>query len=362
MAITPFSSFISILLLSLVVVASATGYDYAPKSDGYSPKSEVEKPNTNGYGVDLKLDVEMPKSNNYGPGYIPKPEVEKSKTNGYGYAPKPKVEKPKTNGYGYTPKLEVEKPKTNDYEYAPKLDVEKPKTNGYGDAPEPKVEKPKTNGYGDALKPEVEKPKTNGYEYVLKPEVEKLKKNSYEYTTKLEAEKPKTDGYGDAPKPKIEKLKTKGYGYAPKSELEKSKTLAKLLLCTTGIQGLIYCKSGAKLIPLEGALARITCLAKDKNGYESAPFSVLSHPTDAKGYFLATVSPSELKDACKLTECKAFLEKSPLESCNVPTDVNNGIRGASLSPYHLLEDKNMKLSSVGPFVYTPKPKPVSNGY
>ena len=100
----------------------------------------------------------------------------------------------------------------------------------------------------------------------------------------------------------------------------------------------------------------------DKNGYESAPFSVLSPPTDAKGYFLTIVSPSELEDAWKLTECKAFLEKSPLETCNVPTDVNNGIRGASLSPYHLLEDKNMKLSSVGPFVYTPKPKPVSNGY
>ncbi|PSR94740.1 Proline-rich protein [Actinidia chinensis var. chinensis] len=326
MAITHFSSFISILLLSLVVVASATGYDYAPKSDGYSPKSEVEKPNTNGYGVDL-----MPKSNNYDSGYIPKLEVEKPKTNGYGYAPpKPKVEKSKTNGYGYAPKLEVEKPKTN--------------------------------GYEDASKLEVEKPKANGYEYVLKPEVEKPKKNGYEYAPKLKVEKPKTDGYGDAPKPKVEKLKTEDYRYAPKPELEKSKTLAKLLPYTIGIQGLIYCKSGPKLIPLEGALARITCLAKDKNGYESAPFSVLSHSTDAKGYFLATVSPSELEDACKLTECKAFLEKSPLESCSVPTDVNNGISGASLSPYHLLEDKNMKLSSVGPFVYTPTPKPVSNGY
>ncbi|GFZ13753.1 hypothetical protein Acr_23g0021380 [Actinidia rufa] len=355
MAITHFSSFISILLLSLVAVASATGYDYAPKPDGYSPKSEVEKPNTNGYGVDLKLDVEMPKSNNYGPGYIPKSEVEKSKTIDYGYAPKPKVEKFKTNVYGYTPKLEVEKPKTNDYEYAPKLEV-------YEYAPKLEVEKPKTNGYGDAPEPKVEKPKTNGYEDASKPEVEKPKEIGYEYTTKLELEKPKTDAYGDAPKPKVEMLKTEGYGYAPKPELEKSKTLAKLLPCTTDIQGLIYCKSGPKLIPLEGALARITCLAKDKNGYESAPFSVLSHPTDAKGYFLATLSPSELEDAWKLTECKAFLEKSPLESCNVPTDMNNGIGGASLSPYRLLEDKNMKLSSVGPFVYTPKPKSVSNGY
>ena len=84
-----------------------------------------------------------------------------------------------------------------------------------------------------------------------------------------------------------------------------------------------------------GALARITCLAVDMNGYESAPFSVLSHPTDAKGYFFATMSPSELEDAWKLTECKAFLKKSPEETCNVPTDVNNGMSGALLSSFHL---------------------------
>ncbi|GFS35634.1 hypothetical protein Acr_00g0041140 [Actinidia rufa] len=358
-----------------MVVTSATGYEYAPKLDRYSPKLEVEKPNTNGYGDALKSKVEKSKTN----------EVEKPKTNGYGDAPKPKVEKPNTNSYGDVPKLEVEKSKTNDYEYALKPEVEKPKTYSYGDASKPKVEKSKTNGYGNGPKPEVEKIKASGYAYVPKSEVEKLKKNGSGYTPKSEVGKPKTEGYGYAPKPEVENLKTNGYGYVPKPILEKPKDARKVAplhhwhsRANLFSGGRTYCCqcAGIRLrrqvwsTPREakgednlaGALAKITCLAMDKNGYESAPFSVLSPPTDAKGYFLTTVSPSELEDAWKLTKCKAFLEKSPLDSCNVPTDMNNGIRGAFLSSFRLLEDKNMKLSSVGPFIYTPEPKPISNGY
>ncbi|CAL5423453.1 unnamed protein product [Camellia sinensis] len=171
-------------------------------------------------------------------------------------------------------------------------------------------------------------------------------------------EKPKTGGYEFVPKPQLDKPKTNGYGYASKRELEKPMTQGKLLPCITGIQGLIYCKSGPKLIPLEGALARITCQAVNKNGYESAPFSVLSHPTNSEGYFSTTVSPYELEDAWKLTECKVLLEKSPLETCKVPADVNKGISGAPLSSFRLLKDENIKLYSVGPFFYTSEPKPV----
>lgn len=111
-----------------------------------------------------------------------------------------------------------------------------------------------------------------------------------------------------------------------------------------------------------GAVARITCLSVDQNGYESAPFSVLSCPSDAKGFFFATLSSSEIKeDAWKLNKCKAFLETSPLESCKVATDVNKGKSGALLSSYKLR--KNMKLYSLPPFVYTcSEPKPISKGY
>ncbi|XWS31757.1 hypothetical protein CRYUN_Cryun23aG0103400 [Craigia yunnanensis] len=113
-----------------------------------------------------------------------------------------------------------------------------------------------------------------------------------------------------------------------------------------------------------GALARITCLSVDENGYEK-PHSVCSRETDAKGYFFATLSPLGLDDndqLTKLTDCKAFLESSPLEKCNVPVDVNNGISGALLSDFRVLEHKRVKLYSVGPFFFSSEPNSVPNGH
>ncbi|XP_059664312.1 protein SEED AND ROOT HAIR PROTECTIVE PROTEIN-like [Cornus florida] len=153
-----------------------------------------------------------------------------------------------------------------------------------------------------------------------------------------------------------------GYGYAPKPKLDNPKPEDKLLPTIIGIQGMIYCKSGPKLIPLQGAVARVTCLTVDQEGYEPTPITILRCPTDAKGYFYATLSSSELENAWKLTECKAFLEKSALETCNVPTDINQGISGTLLSSSRFLSDKHVQLHSVGPFVYTSESKPISKGY
>lgn len=101
----------------------------------------------------------------------------------------------------------------------------------------------------------------------------------------------------------------------------------------------------------------------DKYGYETAPFSMLSYPTDEKGYFFFTSFSlnDQFNDAVKITECKAFLESSPLRTCDFPTDVNKGQSGALLSSYRLVggEDKKTKLYSVGPFVYASQD---SNGY
>ncbi|KAJ8543272.1 hypothetical protein K7X08_005795 [Anisodus acutangulus] len=122
------------------------------------------------------------------------------------------------------------------------------------------------------------------------------------------------------------------------------------------VQGMIYCKSGSKLIPLKGAVARITCLGVEKNGYETAPFSFSSYQSNAKGYYYAVFSLKEFKEydqSCKITQCKAFLESSSLESCDVPTDENKGKTGALLTSYRLLNGKkNTLLYSVAPFVYT----------
>ncbi|KAJ9696566.1 hypothetical protein PVL29_008670 [Vitis rotundifolia] len=154
-------------------------------------------------------------------------------------------------------------------------------------------------------------------------------------------------------------------GYGPEPEVKKSDEpeYNEKLPTIMGVQGLIYCKSGPKPMPLPGAVARITCLKVNKDGYEMGSYSFLSGASDEKGYFFATLYPSEVEDDCKLKVCKAFLETSPLETCDVPTDDNNGISGYPLDFYRSLSAKKMMLYSVKPFFYTPKPEPpISNGY
>ncbi|KDP28198.1 hypothetical protein JCGZ_13969 [Jatropha curcas] len=150
------------------------------------------------------------------------------------------------------------------------------------------------------------------------------------------------------------------YGDAPKPVLTYQNSEIKEKPLPIGIQGIVLCKSGNKYEPIQGAVTRVTCLGVEKNGYEIAPFSVLSYPTDENGYFFATLFPYQISNDLKITECKAFLEDSPLENCKVPTDVNKGISGALLSSYRLLHHKNMILYTVGPFFYTPEEN--NNGY
>ncbi|KAL5561404.1 hypothetical protein UlMin_031151 [Ulmus minor] len=128
------------------------------------------------------------------------------------------------------------------------------------------------------------------------------------------------------------------------------------------IQGLVFCKSAPKSLPLEGAVVRITCEAEDDYGFETAPCSFLSEATNGKGYFFATLSPSEIKAEKKLTKCRAFLELSSSETCNVPTDINKGISGAVLGSYRFINHNNVKLFSVGPFFFTSESNSTSDGY
>ncbi|XVF80617.1 hypothetical protein PTKIN_Ptkin15bG0088000 [Pterospermum kingtungense] len=143
--------------------------------------------------------------------------------------------------------------------------------------------------------------------------------------------------------------------YNPHPNLQKENPEKQRLLSTMiSVQGLVYCRSGGQPTPLEGAVVRITCGGVDEYGYETEALSILSCATDAKGYFMATLSPYEVKDNRRLKECRAFLELSPSEACDVPTDDNNGISGAPLASYHFLPVNNIKLFTVGPFFFIPQ--------
>ncbi|KAL3572372.1 hypothetical protein D5086_026276 [Populus alba] len=136
-----------------------------------------------------------------------------------------------------------------------------------------------------------------------------------------------------------------------------SATLFLLLSFPIGIEGFVLCKQGSNYTPIEGAVIRIACTAVDQYGYKKVPFSCLTEATNAKGYYFKTLP------ALKLTECKAYLESSPLKTCNVPTDMNYGITGSPLSAYHILHDKKIKLYSMRTFFYTStKPTSAPAGY
>ncbi|KAL1225168.1 Protein SEED AND ROOT HAIR PROTECTIVE PROTEIN [Cardamine amara subsp. amara] len=126
-------------------------------------------------------------------------------------------------------------------------------------------------------------------------------------------------------------------------------------LIPMAVEGVIMCRSGGKTYPIQGATARISCVKKDVYGKELVPISIMSGKTDAKGYFFASIFPSQLRAGRTVGNCKAFLAKSPIADCDFPTNVNKGVRGQPLSQYRVLEDKSFKLYWVGPFFFTSEP-------
>ncbi|KAK8300101.1 hypothetical protein V6Z12_D05G364200 [Gossypium hirsutum] len=212
--------------------------------------------------------------------------------------------------------------------YMPKLEVEV----------EAKVEYGSTSKHSqyDANPSTDYKPKPQGEakpipDYKPKPEGEQKK---YTYKSKLEEEGGKA------------KYERKPYVVLTKPEEEKPEEKEQLL--PIGVEGIVLCKSGSNYYPIAGASAKVKCVAVDEVGLEKT-VPICSVVTDAKGYFFRKISALNLKD------CEAFLEMSPLESCN-------RISGAPFSGYRVLNQKHTKLYSLRPFFFTSEPKSVPNGY
>ncbi|KAH7548145.1 hypothetical protein ACOSP7_032508 [Xanthoceras sorbifolium] len=217
--------------------------------------------------------------------------------------------------YGYTTKSYVDNSKSEDDGYGSKPDVYKPK------------------------------PENHRHDYNTNP-----KKSEDKSKQEDDSYKPKPEDHGYIPNPTV---------YKPTKPEEKEKSLP------VRIEGLVLCKSGLKNYPIQGAVAKITCSAvDDEHGYKTTPCSMYSTATDAKGYFVADLSQLILANGSKkkLTECRAYLDNSPLHDCNIPADVNKGITGALLSSFRFLNKKKIKLYWVGPFFFTPAHKSIPGGY
>ncbi|CAL1375210.1 unnamed protein product [Linum trigynum] len=168
---------------------------------------------------------------------------------------------------------------------------------------------------------------------------------------------PKTESYDSKPVKSVSEHDSKpNYKVDPHYETPKLNIPKPEEAFPAAVEGTVICKSPSGYVPIEGAVVRITCLEEDDEGYETTPVSCQTGPTDAKGYFFKTL-PSSNKAKNLWENCKAFLEQSPMEECGVPSNVNNGIDGYKLSSHHILQEKHLKLYSVGPFFYTAEPKP-----
>ncbi|KAA3458896.1 ATP-dependent RNA helicase DEAH13-like [Gossypium australe] len=209
------------------------------------------------------------------------------------------------------------------------------------DSPQAKPDEAKIPHYG--TKPDYYKPQPT-----YKDKSEGNENPAGYYTTPYEGEKPEYERkpYVVKPEPKGEE---KSYDGTKQEEMNNRISIA--------VQGLVLCNTGSKYYPIQGASATITCKAVDEVGAERA-VSICSKATDAKGYFFATLS-DQGRDKLKLKECKAYLKSSPLEACNVPTNVNKAIEGALLSAFRVLKEKKTKLYFVGPFFYTTQAKPAA---
>ncbi|KAJ8749597.1 hypothetical protein K2173_026246 [Erythroxylum novogranatense] len=379
MALTRFFLAISVLLLPLLVSSARDyGYGYGPGSDSVMP--DYVPPSVPTPYTAQPESVPIPKNDQVKPDYTPKPSPDVVKSD---YTQKPSSDTVKAD-HSPKPSSDV---KSADYTPKPTPDVAKPDNSVKPSSDEVKPADSTPKPTPDVAKPDYSpKPSSDEVKPGYNSKPSKDVKSDYspkassdavksDYNPKPSSESPYNSPstnsdvfkptYSPSAKTDVAESENKPTPQ-PKANTESSITASKPdnyvpqaeSPLPIGIEGLVLCKSGANYVPIQGAVAKITCSVVGQNGYEATSSSCL---TDAKGYFFKTL-PDLDDDKLKLTDCKAFLESSPLDTCKLPTDVNKGITGAIFSNYRILNDKKIKLFSVGPFFYTSEPASTPGGY
>ncbi|XP_010272429.1 PREDICTED: non-classical arabinogalactan protein 31-like [Nelumbo nucifera] len=120
------------------------------------------------------------------------------------------------------------------------------------------------------------------------------------------------------------------------------------------VQGVVYCKSckypGVDTLlgatPISGATVKLQC--------NNTKYPTSHEATTAKnGYFF--LQPPKTITTYGVHKCKVFLVKSlPSASCQLKTNLNQGISGAVLRYEKPKSPLSFALYSVGPFAFAPK--------
>ncbi|EOY28217.1 hypothetical protein QUC31_012916 [Theobroma cacao] len=143
--------------------------------------------------------------------------------------------------------------------------------------------------------------------------------------------------------------------YPPSHPPAKPPTYPKPSRSLVAVQGVVYCKSckyagvdtllGAK--PIFGAIVKLTC---KNTKYKQ----VVQAKTDKNGYFFLEAPKSITSFGAH--KCTVSLVSSPLASCSKPSNLNNGLQGATLKPEKPFIANKLPfiLYSVGPFAFEPK--------
>ncbi|XWS19611.1 hypothetical protein CRYUN_Cryun31cG0030400 [Craigia yunnanensis] len=143
--------------------------------------------------------------------------------------------------------------------------------------------------------------------------------------------------------------------YPPSHPPAKPPTYPKPPRSLVAVQGVVYCKSckyarsetllGAK--PILGATVKLTC----KNTKYKL---VVQAKTDKNGYFFLEAPKTVTSFGAH--KCTVSLVSSPSASCSKPSNLHDGLKGATLRPEkpYIVNKIPFILYSVGPFAFEPK--------
>ncbi|OMO96238.1 Pollen Ole e 1 allergen/extensin [Corchorus olitorius] len=137
------------------------------------------------------------------------------------------------------------------------------------------------------------------------------------------------------------------------------------------VEGMVYCQSCdnygswslSKAEPIASAKISVIC----KNEYDQVSY-YKAFETNGKGYFFAELKEYKMGNSIlehPLQSCKVKLVSSPLENCNLLSNVNYGMDGSPLlyeKKRLYRKDRDVVIYAAGPLAFRPAQCPAPTHY